>query len=83
LLSTKVDNDGVLEANKRREECRLSVHSLRKSYGTNLADLGTPVHTLKELMGHSNIETAMRFYIKNNAENSRKAAERLEGLMRE
>jgi len=34
-------------------------------------------------MGHSNIETAMRFYIKNNAENSRKAAERLEGLMRE
>ena len=30
---------------------RLSVHCLRKSYGTNPADLGTPVHTLKSLMG--------------------------------
>ena len=60
---------------------RLSVHCLRKSYGTNLADLGTPVHTLKELMGHSNIQTTMKFYIKNNDENSRKAVEGLEGLM--
>jgi len=59
---------------------RLSVHCLRKSYGTNLADLGTPVHTLKELMSHSNIQTTMKFYIKNNDENSRKAVEGLEGL---
>ena len=60
---------------------RLSVHCLRKSYGTNLADLGTPVHTLKSLMGHSNIQTTMKFYIKNNDENSRKAVRGLEGLM--
>jgi len=59
---------------------RLSVHCLRKSYGTNLADLGTPVHTLKYLMGHSNIQTTMKFYIKNNDENSMKA---VEGLMEE
>ncbi len=60
---------------------RLSVHCLRKSYGTNLADLGTPVHTLKSLMGHSNIQTTMKFYIKNNDENSMKAVRGLEGLM--
>ena len=62
---------------------RLSVHCLRKSYGTNLADLGTPVHTLKALMGHSNIQTTMKFYIKNNDENSMKAVRGLEELMGE
>jgi len=62
---------------------RLSVHCLRKSYGTNLADLGTPVHTLKSLMGHGNIQTSISFYIKNNDENSRKAVRGLEGLMGE
>lgn len=30
---------------------KLSVHFLRKSYVTNLADLGTPVYTLKKLIG--------------------------------
>ena len=60
---------------------RLSVHCLRKSYGTNPADLGTPVHTLKSLMGHSNIQTSIVFYIKNNDENSMKAVRRLDGLM--
>jgi len=60
---------------------RLSVQSLRKSYGQNLADLGTPPHTLRSLMGHSNIQTTMKFYIKNNDENSRKAVRGLEDLM--
>ena len=40
--------------------------------GDSQADLGTPVHTLKSLMGHSNIQTTMKFYIKNNDENSMK-----------
>jgi integrase len=60
---------------------KLSVHSLRKSYGTNLAGLGTPVHTLRSLMGHSNIQTTMKFYVKNTDENSLKAVRGLEGLM--
>lgn len=60
---------------------RLSVHCLRKAYGTNLANLSTPVHTLRELMGHSSITTTMKFYIKNNDENSMKAVRGLEGLM--
>ena len=60
---------------------KLSVHCFRKSYGTNLADLGTPVHTLKSLMGHQSIATTMKFYIKNSDENSMKAVRGLEGLM--
>jgi site-specific recombinase XerD len=62
---------------------RLSVHCLRKSYGTNLANLGTPVHTLKELMGHSSITTTMKFYIFVSDANKKKAVEGLEGLMEE
>jgi len=34
-------------------------------------------------MGHSNIQTTMKFYIKNNDENSMKAVRGLEGLMGE
>jgi site-specific recombinase XerD len=60
---------------------KLSVHCLRKGYGTNLADLGTPVHTLKCLMAHANIETTMKFYNKNSDANSMKAVRGLEGLM--
>ena len=60
---------------------RLSVHCLRKSYGTNVANLGTPVHTLKELMGHSNIQTTMEFYLKSTDANKLKAVERLEGMV--
>ena len=60
---------------------RLSVHCLRKSYGTNLADLGTPVHTLKELMGHSNIQTTMEYYLFSSDANKKKAVEGLEKLV--
>ena len=60
---------------------KLCVHCLRKSYGTNLADLGTPVHTLKELMGHSNIQTTMEFYLKSTDANKLKAVEGLEGMV--
>jgi len=54
---------------------RLSVHCLRKSYGTNLANLGTVVHTLKELMGHSNIQTTMEYYLFSSDANKKKAVE--------
>ncbi len=61
---------------------RLSVHCLRKSYGTNLADNGTPAHTLKDMMGHSDIKTTMTFYIKSTDANKLKAVEALEQMMR-
>jgi len=60
---------------------KLSVHSLRKGYGTNLANLGTPVHTLKELMGHSNIQTTMEYYLFSSDENKKKAVEGLNGIL--
>ncbi|HEG42425.1 hypothetical protein LCGC14_2908350 [marine sediment metagenome] len=65
-----------IETNKK-----LNLHCLRKGYGTNLVNLGIPVNTLKDLMGHSSIVTTMKFYVNSIDENKKKAVEGLDRLM--
>ena len=57
------------------------LHCLRKAYGTNLVNIGTPPQTLKQLMGHSSITTTMNYYVQNTDANMRKAVEGLDRLM--
>lgn len=39
----------------------LHFHNLRSSYATNLSEAGVPIVQIKELLGHSSIDTTMRY----------------------
>lgn len=52
----------------------LHFHSLRHGFGTRLAELGTPIHHIRTLMGHSNISTT-NVYLEANPKDALKSYE--------
>jgi len=59
---------------------KLTIHTLRKSCGQNWAD-HLPMNVVKELMGHSKVETTLEFYNQVDSDHEAKAANVIQKLI--
>ena len=71
---------GILRAGltDTRGKPRFSMHDLRRSCATNLLNAGVPPKTVQAILGHSCIETTMKYYAAVEAKDLRAAIDRLE-----
>ncbi len=59
---------------------KLTIHTLRKSCGQNWAD-HLPMNVVKELMGHSKVETTLEYYNQVDLDHEAKAARVIQQLL--
>jgi integrase len=67
-------NCGQCEGCRERGECRhWTLHSFRRSYATSLARAGVDVHAIRDLLGHSDLQTTLRYLASMKTEAKRAA----------
>ena len=70
IETRRIDADG-------HEVDHVSLHSLRKTFATNLITHRTDPKTVQELLGHATLEMTLKLYTKINVGNKRQAIARL------
>jgi integrase len=68
LRAGLVDDDG---------KAKYSLHDLRRTFATKLANNGISPKVLKELMGHTKLETTMGYYVNAGLSEKRKAIQQI------
>lgn len=61
----------------RANVCNVHLHRFRKWFGTSMADKGMDIRDLKELMGHSKMDTTNNYYIYANVNRIKSEHQRL------
>jgi integrase len=74
-FKVRVRDAGIMATGK------VTIHCLRKSWASNLANAGVPSNTLMRMGGWSNIETVLKYYLKSSDENEKRAVRILDRLM--
>ena len=76
-FKVRVRDAGIVSTGK------VTIHCLRKSWASNLANAGVPPHTLMKMGGWSDMETVLKYYLTSSDENEKKAVRILDRLMEE
>jgi len=63
---------------KQDDYDNLNVHSLRKSFGSFLINIGVPIYDVKELLAHSSTTTTEKHYTKQAEERKREFIDKLD-----
>lgn len=64
-ISTPAITKAIYRLSKKLN-IEFSLHNLRSSFATNLKEIGINLHTIKELLGHSNLNTTERYLTTSN-----------------
>ncbi|MHC4442444.1 MAG: tyrosine-type recombinase/integrase [Planctomycetota bacterium] len=62
---------------KKAEITHVTLHDLRRTYVTRMISAGVPLPTVKEMVGHSAIQTTLRHYNEVSEDDKREAVEKL------
>ena len=79
MMSVRFDNDSLIfiknvltlclqKVGERSNVQNVHLHRFRHWFGTYMANRGVLLQDLKEMMGHSKIETTNKYYVFNNQE---------------
>lgn len=82
LLNGRIQTVNLMKYHSRilqaEHNIKFEYHYLRHTYGTNLATLNTPSHTLCSQMGHSSSQVTQKYYIATSSKGINELLNKLE-----